>query len=298
MSQSWETEIYLSDDSGFSTNPIALGVRDLDLIGNRTFTNTTGKRGDRMEYECRTRVTSDAVGGGFNLYFTDSEFDWIIERALGDNISGYPAGATAVGTTIPAFYLFANKGGLQTYRYDNMRINRLAVSGAETQLISARADLVGESENEVSDVTQGANYVDCDSAFAFQDITLTIGGTGYPLKSFNLIMDNQIVPQYENSVTQSIFEAGVLMVRLSVTAAYRSATQALYRRAVAGDDNCTLAIADGTNTYTFTFANLKIPGNGPTVPEQGELTMPLEMIVQATDDGAGTVTDSIVVAKT
>ena len=278
MAQAVQSTIFASDDSGFTSNTIGLGVRDCDLIGNRTFGVETGKRGGREEWACRARVLSDNVSGGFNIYPTDAELDWIVERAIGDNIAGYPTSAAEPLETLPGFYMFVDKGDVQTFRYDDLRFNRLVLSGAETQMLNLRCDLVGSSETEVTDVTVGGNTPDCDTTFHLADITLTIGGTAFPMKNFELSIDNQIVEQYENSITRTLFESQRLMVRLRGLFAYRSATKALYRKAIAGDNGATLVVADGTNTYTFTFGNIKVPGPGPTVPEIGEVTMPLEMM--------------------
>ncbi len=282
MSQAVATTIFAADNSGFTTNPIALGVRDFDLIGDRTFGVETGKRGGREEWGCRARVLSDNVQGGFNIYPTDAELDWLIERAIGDNISGYPAGAAVPGQTIPAWYCWSDKGGVQTFLYDGLRINRLVISGAETQMLNARVDLVGATETEVTDLSAGGAVPDCDSVFHFSDLELTLASTAFALKSMELVIDNQIADQYENSVVRTLFEAQGLAVSLRVTCAYRADTKALYRKAIAGDDDATLVIDDGVNAYTFTFGNLKIPGRGPTVPESGEVLMSLEMMAKRT----------------
>jgi hypothetical protein len=276
VSQSVQSTIYCSDDDAFSSNKIALGVRDLDLIGDRVFGVETGKRGGREEWACRARVLSDNVVGGFNIFPTDAELDWLIERAIGDNIAAYPAGAAEPLETIPGWFVFADKGGVQTFRYDDLRINRLVLSGAETQMMNVRVDVTGSTEQEVSDVTAGATVVDCDSVFHFSDLVLTLD-TDYAIKSLELSIDNQIADIYENSITKSIFESQRLMVRLRVQCAYRADTKALYRKAIAGDDDATLVMSDGTNTYTFTFGNVKVPGRGPTIGEVGEVVMPLEL---------------------
>lgn len=279
MSQSVSSTIYAADTVAFTgQNPIALGVRDLDIIGDRQFGVVTGKRGTRQQYACRARVMSDNVQGGFNIYPTDAELDWLIERAIGDNISGYPAGAAVPGETIPSWVLWANKGGVAPFLYSGLRINRLTLSGAETQMINARVDVVGTTEAETTLPTIGAVVVDCDTVFHFSDIVLTIGGSAFAIKSFELSLDNAIAEQYENSVTRTLFESQLLSVGLRVSCAYRSDTKALYRKAIAGDDGATFAISDGTNTYTFTFGNLKIPGRGPTIPESGEVLMALDMV--------------------
>lgn len=278
MAQAVQSTIYASDNSTFTSNTIALGVRDFDLRGDRTFAVETGKRGGREEWACRARTMSDNVQGGFNIYATPTELDWLIERAIGDNITGYPTSAAVPGETLPGFWIFADKGDVQTFQYSDLRINRLVLSGAETQMVNVRVDCVGSTETEVADVSSPPNH-DCDAPFHFADLTLSIGGSDFGMKDLELTIDNQIVEQYENSLTRSLFESQRLMIRLRATCAYRSDNKALYRKVIGGNNGATLVMDDGTDTYTFTFGNLKIPGPGPNIPELGELVMPLEMMV-------------------
>jgi len=189
----------------------------------------------------------------------------------GDNISGYPAAAADPGETVPEWYLWADKGGEQTFLYSKVRFSQVSISGAELSELVWRCELVGEEETQPIDLV-GPPSVDCDNQFIFADCELTIGGTAYSIKSFDLTIDNQFGDgQYENSINRRIFESEGLAVGLDIVAAYRSDTSALYRRGIAGDDDCTLVVTDGTNTYTFTFGNLKAPATGPTVPQVGEV---------------------------
>lgn len=279
MSQSFSTVVYASSDATWETNKIALGVRDLDLLGSRQFNIAQGKRGTRQEYACRTSDTIETVAGGFNIYPTAAELDWLMNYAFGTN-SGTP---WVPGETLPSIWLWAKKGGIQTYKYTTLKTNRFVLSGAETQMLNLRVDYVGGAETAVSDLTVGATVVDCATVPAFSSIVLTIGGTAYSIKQFALTIDNRIAAgQIENATSRSVFESEGLSVTLDVTAAFRADTLALYRKAIAGDNGATLAFSDGTSTYTVTFGNLKIPGNGPTVPESGEVTMSLSMMAMRT----------------
>lgn len=280
MSQSYATVVYASDTATWSATPttesqIALGVRDLDLVGDRDFGVAQGKRGTRQDYSCRAAQLSETISGGFNIFPTDTELDWLMNRAFGTN-AGTP---WVPGETLPAWHLWVKKGGIQTFKYTGLRTSRFVLSGAETQFLNLRVDCVGQTETEVSDIAPGAIVVECDTIFPFASIVLTIGGTAFSIKSFELAVDNQIAAgQQENAASRTIFESEGLAVTLNVTCGYRADTKALYRKAVAGDDGATLAFTNGTNTYTWTFGNLKIPNRGPTVPERGEVTMNPAMV--------------------
>lgn len=275
MAQAVSTTVFVADDSGFSTNNIALGVDDIDLRGDLEYAVSTGKRGTRQPYECRSRIVAERILGGFSIKPTDTEIDWIVERMIGDNITGYPAGSASPGETLPQWHIWVDKGGEQTFLYSPVLFGSVTISGAELAELIWRCELVGTAETQPSDLTP-VPLVDCDNQFIFSDCELTIGGTAYSIKSFDLTIDNQFGDgQYENNTQRSIFESEGIAVGLDIVAAYRSDTKALYRRGIAGDDNCTLEITDGTNTYTFTFGNLKAPATGPTVPSVGEITQSL-----------------------
>lgn len=273
MSQSFSTVAFGSSDSGWSTDKIAIGLRDCDLNGSRVFGVAQGKRGTRQDYDCRAAQLAETVEGGFNIYPTDAELDWIMNRAFGTN-AGTP---WVPGETLPAFFMWLKKGGVQTFMYHNLRVNRFVISGAETQFLNCRVDCIGEKETEVTDLTPGVTVVDCDTVFPFGTIVLTIGGTAYKIKSFEFSVDNMIASgQMENNLTRQIFESEGLAVGLNVNCAYRSDTKALYRQAITGAA-ASLLFTNGTNNYTITLPNLKIPNAGPTVPENGEVTMGLQM---------------------
>lgn len=278
MSQSYSSTVYASSSAAWpgvlTANEIALGVRDLDILGRRNFGIAQGKSGTRQDYACRAANLDEVVAGGFNIFPTDAELDWLMNRSFGTN-AGTP---WVPGETLPAWYLWSKKGGVQTFYYAGLRTARLVLSGAESQFINARIDVVGASEAEVSDLTP-VPAVDCDTIFPFSSIVLTINAVAYKIKSFELAFDNRIAAgQIENATTRSVFESEGLGVSLNVTVAYRSDTKSLYRQAIAGHDSATLAFSNGTNTYTVTFGNLKIPNDGPVVPETGEVTMGLGMM--------------------
>jgi len=269
MSQSWQTAVYGSTDN-WSSNKILIGVTDCDLLGNRVFDVAQGKSQTREMTKCRAAQMGETVSGGFSLFPTSAELDWLLTNALGWGSSS----PWTPSSSLSSINLWADKGDLQTYKYTGCRLNRLMLSGQEFQFLKARCDFIGESETEVTDLTTTGVTIDCANCFPFKDIVLTIGGTAFKLKQFDLTIDQGIpAQQQENNATRTVFEAGMLTVGLNVTVGFRSDTKALYRKAVAGDDSCTLSWTDGTYTYTATFGNLKIPGNGPTVPENGEITM-------------------------
>lgn len=283
MSQSNEMRVLLADSQNGVTNAISLAARSCDLIGNERFGRDTGKRGIRQQFSCGARVLGEDISGGFNFYPTAAQLDWLIQRMVGDNISGFPSGDATIKETLPPIYAYVDKGP-KNFRYDLCRIASLTLDCPEGDYLDVRVELVGSSET--ADVTWPATPpdIDCASEFVTADVTLNVASTAYPFKSLQLSIDNQIAAnQQENNINRTIFEAEDAMIGVSGTFGYRTDTMALYRRGIDGDDSATMVLADGTDTYTFTFGNLKIPGAGPTVPESGEITMSLNGMAYATD---------------
>jgi hypothetical protein len=90
------------------------------------------------------------------------------------------------------------------------------------------------------------------------------------------------------------------VVQLQATCALRSDTIALYDAALAGAE-ASLAVSDGTTTYTFHFGNLKYMSGAPTVPGRGRINMPLSFeafrrtnVLTAIEDNQFRITKTVV----
>lgn len=277
MSQAVEMNMILADADGSdlpSTNPILIAARNCDLGSDETFAHNTGKRGTRQPYACGSRKVRDVVSGGFDFYPTEVSLDWLIERFMGDNISGYPAGAATPKETPVTFVAAIDKG------YDNFRITKLCItelilSLTEGDLISCRVNCVGSREYNgyTWPTIDPAPTLDCGDCCAVADSVLSVGGTSYSFKNGTLTINNNMPDIIENAMYRTRYEYGEMNVGLAATFAYRSDTAALYRRGVAGDA-AYVEFNTGTKKYTFTIANLKAPGQKIAVPEDGEITIP------------------------
>ncbi len=281
MSQATEMRILLADNAAGTTNPISLAAIDCDLLGTPTFGEDVGKRGTRQEYDCGARVLQEIVSGGFNIRPTVEEFDWLLERALGDSISSFPGTALTPKETLVPYYAFVDKGPAN-YLYHKICPSVLTISASEGQYVNVRQEYVGQREEGNVSWPGSPPAVNCGSQYICADIAFELASTEYPFKSLELVLDNRIADgQQENSLYRNNFESQTLKVMLNMTFATRSDTIALYRRAVAGDAG-KITMSNGVHRYVFDLANVKIPGNGPTVPAEGEITMSLNMMCKRT----------------
>lgn len=291
MSQSHEMRLLIADNSTGTTLPITLASQGCDLLGTPIFGTDPGRRGTRQDYSCGARLLGETVSGGFEFQPSATELDYILKRCMGDRIATFPATPLVPGETLPQFYVYVDKGPTN-FRYDLCVYNRVQLSLREGDYLKVRCDLIGSAE--ASGVTWPTpTSIACASEYVCSDVTFTLGGTSFPFKNLTINIDNMIAgQQQENALYRTIFESEGLRITLDGTLGYRSDTTAFYRRAVAGDVG-TLVFSDGTATYTWSFANLKIPGAGPTVPAQGEITQSPKM--QAFRTAA---TDVVTVTKT
>lgn len=287
-----EMRILLADNQAGTTNAISIAARNCDLVGDQTFGFDPGKRGTRQPYACGARVLREEVTGGFDLYPTALEMDWIIERMFGDSISAYPAAPATPKETLPKLFAYVDKGD-EIFRYDELVFSDVVIAIRESDHINWRLNFLGKDETSGVSWPATPPAIDCASEFIASDATLTVAATAYPFKSIDLSISNSIIAnQHENAVKRTIFEAGTLVAGMQATFGYRTATKALYRRGIAGDNGATLVLADGTTTYTIVFGNIKIPGRGPTVPDDGEITNTLQFNIMRT-----VATDAISFAK-
>lgn len=281
MPQAVEMRVLLADNQAGTLNPISIAARNCDLIGDQTFGSDPGKRGTRQQYACGARILREDCGGGFDLYPTATEMDWFIQRMFGDNKSVFPASPAVPGETVPTVYIFVDKGD-EIFRYDEMRISDLVISLRQSDYINWRLNFIGKTEVGGVSWPGTPPAIACASEYVTPDTALNIASTNYNFKSLDITINNNFVDQFENAVTRSIFEPGVLDISMQGLFGYRTDTKSLYRRGIAGDNGATIVLDDGNDTYTLTFGNIKIPGRGPTVPDDGEIPMNLNFMVRRT----------------
>ena len=269
MSQATAARLIVGDTTTIGSGT-AIAFNECSLAGQRTVGVHMGHRGSRQRASCRARNTTDKSGGNISGNLSVAEIDWFLPRAIGTTGSS----PWIPGETIAEWYAWVDKVAA-IYQYNKQRIRSFEVSGQETQYLNWNFATVGELETTYGSTWPTSPVPDCGTAFLFSDCVLTYNSTAYPMQSFRLSVDNAIDEnQYENSLTPTRFESQDLIVQLQVTCALRSDTIALYDAALAGAA-ASLAVSDGTTTYTFHFGNLKYMSGAPTVPARGRINMPL-----------------------
>jgi hypothetical protein len=292
MSQATSSRLIVHDNLTWGSG-IGVSFNECSLVGQRTNLMHQGHRGTRQRASCRSRTVTDKCGGNISGNFGVEEIDWFLTRAIGHvGASPYIPGETI----LPWYALLDKVAGI--YIYNKLRITSLEISGQETQYLNWNVACVGELEEVFGSTYPATPVPQCGTAFTFADCTLTYGGTAYKMQSFRLLIDNMLDPnQYENSLTPTRFESQDFGVQLSVQTAYRSDTSALYDAALAGAE-ASLAVTDGTTTYSFNFGNLKYMAGGPTVPGRGRINQPLTFeAARKTNTGTATGDNQLHIVK-
>ena len=264
MAVQTETRLLLADNQAGSSNAIVIPVIDCDLIADEEWGEDPGARGSRQRFSCGSRVLSHNVNGGFSCQPSETIMDWIIERMIGDNISGYPASPAGPGASLPAIYAFVDKGP-NIYRYDSNVIESVIFQFTEGAYVNMRVNLMGSRQYSSVSWPGTPPTMACEEEYAASDVVFTLDSTAWSFKSGTLTIRNVIVGSQENTLYRANFETNNLIVDLDLQTGVRSDTVDLYDRGIAGDDSVTLALSNSDATYTMTFDNFKIPGRGPTL---------------------------------
>lgn len=237
----------------------------------QTHVNTQGIRGTRSRLKGRTRIASEQITGSIVMQPSVTELDRLWPRILGGATN---LGVTDVADTLPEFQVMIDRI-TKVFTYAGCVVSSAVISGSSGQPISLTLNIEGETESVGNSGTFPSLSIDTDTMFVFSDVVLTLDGTARELSAFTLTIDNLLdTGRYMNSVTRSQIPTQDRQVTLAVTLPYTTDEDDLYDIAIAGIDG-SLALDDGTTTYTFDFGNLKSAARSPVVTGKTEIIHPI-----------------------
>ncbi len=162
------------------------------------------------------------------------------------------------------------------YIYGGCFVNKATFSGSSGNPIQLSLDIEARTES-VPTATAFPAAVPFDSAsyYVLSDCVLTILSAARKFSQFELTIDNVLdTTRFHNSLTRAQIPAQNRMVQLSANFPYTSDNADLYQAAIAGAAG-SLVIADGSDTYTIAFGNLKVNNKGPEIAGKTEIRLPL-----------------------
>lgn len=264
--------------------PIDTSSKALELIlpesltMKETIRRTDGLRGTRSHNYKRRRRETSVVSGTISFHPGVAELDFFLPYILGGATN---AGVTPLAETVPAFWAMIDRVA-KVFQYNSLYVNVARLSGATGSPVVLSLDLEGISETITAAGTFPSLAIPDEHQFIFPDASITLDGTAYPMKRFELTVNNSLdTGRFMNATTRSSIPATDRMVSLSLELGYTPDTVALYDQDIDGFA-ASLVLDDGTTDYTFALANLHAPTAGPSVQGKGEINYPLNYVAERT----------------
>ena len=232
-----------------------------------------GLRGTRSRHKDRVAIGSERISGAIELQPVGAELDWFLEKILGGSTDADPLpNTTDVAETVPAFQMMIDRVS-KVFTYGDLRVSRAIFRGSSGQPINLSLELEGKTETVAAAGGFPALTHYITSIMIFPDCTLAFNSVQYEadMKSFELTIDNVLdTERFTNAITRSEIPAQDRIVTLRADFGYAGTAAAVYDYAIAGAA-LALLMTDGTNNYTFDFANAKIPAESPVVSGKTEI---------------------------
>jgi len=244
---------------------------------NEQFIDSNFLMGTRGHQSERVRVGTRRVEGNLVLAPTPVELDTLLPYILGANGSGSGTVTYALAETVPSFYLGALRGG-SLYNYTSCKVDTARFTASEGSPLQLALSVIGADET-VTGSFPSLTADETGGPFTLMDCTVTIGGTGYAVGSFELSISNALEARYRNSATITQLVATDRIIELNLPLSLGDAS-ALY-----GASNPVAVVATFTNglrVLTFTFAAVQAPRQELPFGQRGILDLPWRGVARKT----------------
>lgn len=280
-SMSQLSRMILSDQanlsSGVGTNTVRVNLDSSTLRAQHQLIRAQGNRGRRSRDLSRVRTGNRRVTGNVVSTPSDTELDYWLPWAMGGSL-------TEIGNTLAKRYIGFDKVA-EMFTYSGCVVSRLNLSAQVGQPVVLTADIEGTDEADLATWPADDPGLDVagESFFILSDLTLTVAGTARQVPGFSLTLDNFLDSErFMNAATREHIPSQDCQISLEVEMPYNADNTGLYTitdEGVAGS----MALSDGTDTYTITFGKLVAEQDGASVEERQEIRLPLTL--EALRDG-------------
>ncbi len=234
-----------------------------------TFFNSDGIAGNRSRYSERTRQNTRAVSGSITLHPNSVELDVLLPRILG---TAEVADSFTLAETLPTFSVIVDRVEKRFY-YESCKVSRATFRASQGGPLELQLDIEGVDE-AVSATAFPALSISTVGPYMFSDAVLSVAGSAYSFRDFELTIDNQLQgDRFLNSLTRTALPEGGRAVQWTLNAPYGDST-ALYGLAAAGVA-CVATFTQGARSIIFSSDKVSFPRQGPTVPGKEEIMFPL-----------------------
>ena len=247
-------------------------------VGKRAaLIESPGMRGTRSHFKDSVNEGPYTVSGSLVMEPRPDELAFWLPFILGT--SG------ALTEAIAEFCLTVDKVAA-VYKYTGCKVNRARFQSQERQNLKMTLEIEGKTEVPAA----AGTFPDLSATlsvlqpYIHQQGVLTVG-SAKEFKTAEVLIDNALVlDRFLNSLTRTELSPGDRIIKLTTDNPFTSDELALYVLAIAGSA-ATLVYTNGTKSVTFSFANLKVPAQGPAIQSR-TAEIPLRLEFQAFQDGA------------
>lgn len=218
------------------------------------FADSNGMTGSRTRTADRTRRGIRQVVGTLNLQPTPLELDRLLPWALGGTKQGN--NTIPLAETLPARWLIAYRDGAY-HVYDEVKVGAVTFQCSEGSLLSVTLSLVGRDEAATTAPTSPGAFDVASSPYVMHECALTVGGTAYPFRSYQLTVDNQLEVRHNNSQTPTSIHPTGRQVTVGLGLPYGDAS-AVYGASEAGVA-VLAAFTNGGRSLSLSTPRVQVP---------------------------------------
>lgn len=235
--------------------------------------NGNGLRGTREMDISRVRDSLYRVGGTISLEPNAVELALLMPWILG----GTPSGTTyGLGEALTDRYVVIDRVA-KVFSYAGCKVDRATFRASQGEPLTLDLDIVGQTQSKANAGTFPAINIDTAGGgpFIFTDLSLSLAGTTYNAKDFELVIDNMLdKDRFFNSPTLTSVATTGRRIALRNTLPYGDA-EALLGAGAAGVA-AVATFTNGTVSVAFTLPAVAYPHDDPTTPGRSEIMLAIE----------------------
>jgi hypothetical protein len=243
------------------------------LACQEEFPDTGGLRGTRSHAVERVRAGIRRVAGTITLQPTAVELSYLLPWILGANASGT---TYALADALQSRYVSVDRGA-KVFLYDAVWVDSATFRATQGSPLSVTLNLVGSDETVNNAGTFPSLTLDTTTnAFMFHDCVLSIGGSAYSARDFELTINNHVDREriFNAQVLSTATKAMDRNIMMRTSLPYGDATAA-YATGSSGVA-VTATFTNGAVSCLFSLVKVCFPRRSPTVPGRQEIMLPLE----------------------
>ena len=257
--------------------------------------NNSGMNGFTAQGSEQTRPGLKIVDGDINLLATPDLLTLFLPHVTGRALS---SNVTYPDSVVPGYFHILLHRDSSIYTYTDLVVNRFSIGSASGQPVKMVLGCMGRDRETTPSTTWPSNLLPSNKApYMHQDCVITIGGTAYKFRSWQLDVDNRLEPQYFDEVKACGFQrSDMATTTLKLVGPHTQSTVTSIMQAAtppaALDVVITLTHPTAGMSLIIRTQALQIPVNDPPVGK-GVIMLDLTGVARRKDGGASSGSEII-----